>query len=320
MGLNRVSVIVVSYNTRDKLRKCLQAIEPEHELIVVDNMSTDGSPEMVEEEFPRAKLIRNPENRGFGAANNQGAAIASGQLLLYLNSDAYAVEGAIERLAQPFADPSIAAAGGRLLNLDGSLQESTANRLTLWAVFCEQFYLEKIFPGSSMLSPYWNTRKIIGYACPADTEQVMGACLMTRASLEQFDERYFLYCEDTDLCYRLRQHGRIVYVKDASFTHELGSSSSADPVKAVIRYNQGKELYFKIRRGEMASIICMLLDRAGALMRCFYWCLRALTSPYSNSRTLAQGFWKAVWAPSIGPMSSFSDTRSSPVPDRPPSE
>lgn len=267
-----VSVVVVSFNTREKLDRCLRAIEPCHEVIVVDNASHDGSAEMVEADHPHVRLLRNETNRGFGAANNQGIAVASHPLVLLLNSDAYAEPGAIAALARAFEDEGVVAAGGRLLNPDGSLQNSTANALTLWAVFCEQTLLEKALPDHPVLSPYWNTRRLArespGEIAP--TEQVMGACLMMRP-VERFDERYFLYCEDTDLCRRLRRHGRIVHVPSAVFVHDLGSSSGANRWRAVARYNRGKERYFRLHHGRLAAFACFLLDRLGAAIHLLGW-------------------------------------------------
>lgn len=266
MRQSNVSVIVVSFNTKEKLRRCLGCIEPEHETIVVDNASADGSAEMVASEFPHVTLIRNENNRGFGAANNQGLDIATGALVLYLNSDCYASPGAISQLATVFEDPEVVGAGGKLLNPDGSLQESVARELTLGAVFSEQTLLEK----THLTATYWITPKVLARedkTCP----QVMGACLMMRP-VERFDERYFLYCEDTDLCYRLSKHGKIVYEPSAVFTHELGSSShGAGRWRSVARYNRGKELYFSIHHGAFAAFVCWLLDRWGALLRLLIW-------------------------------------------------
>ena len=235
-----ISVIVVSYNTRDSLRACLESLNdaPVTEIIVVDNASRDGSPEMVERDFPQVKLIRNARNRGFGAANNQGLAIMQGELALLLNSDAIAGPGSIEKLALHFEDSDVGAAGGRLQHPDGSLQESACSGLTLWAVFCEQTLLEKFFSRSRILSPYWQSGRIAARGEPAEVEQVMGACLMMRP-VERFDERYFLYCEDTELCIRLRQHGRIIYDPTAPFPHELGASSSDNRGWSVAMYNVG---------------------------------------------------------------------------------
>lgn len=303
-----VSVVVVSFNTREKLRHCLNALPATAETIVVDNASTDGSAEMVREEFPDATLIANAENRGFGAANNQGIAAATRPLVLLLNADAYADPGAVDELAAAFADPSVVAAGGRLLNPDRTLQLSTAGPLTLWAVFCEQTLLEKVFPRHRWLSPYWNTHRLDG---PADVEQVMGACLMMRRGLENFDERFFLYCEDTELCRRLRRHGRIRYVPGAVFVHELGSSSSADRWRSVARYNRGKELYFAIHHGPVASALCLLTNRFGALLRLFGWFVAAVATLGTRPRFRSQTglFWRVLTAPLVGPPSPLRKPR-----------
>ncbi len=294
-----VTVVVVSYNTCDKLRKCLSAIEPEHEIIVVDNASTDGSVEMVRTEFPRVKLIANADNKGFGAANNQGLLESGGELVLLLNSDAYAQPGAISRLAAVFCDTSAIAAGGRLLNPDGTLQLSSANELTLWAVFCEQSLFEKVFPHSRLFSPYWNSWRLDHTTRVA---QVMGACLMM-LPVARFDERYFLYCEDTDLCKRLSKLGQIFYVPHAHFVHDLGSSSASEPWKSVARYNRGKELYFELHHGRMQSVACVVLDRLGAAFRLTLWLLMSIATLglIPRLRRQAAMFARVLCCPIAGP-------------------
>jgi len=254
-----VTVVVVSYNTRDKLRRCLSALKGVR-AVVVDNGSTDGSVEMVAAEFSDITLIPNGANLGFARANNLGAERATTPLVLFLNSDAYADPEAIDRLSNAFDDPSVVAVGGRLRNPDGSLQESVASPLNLKAVFLEQTLLERVFGG------YWRTRSLPRDR-PSEVEQVMGACLMVRHGLESWDERYFLYVEDTDLCLRLRRHGRILYIPDAGFEHELGSSSLAEPWRGIARYNAGKELFFRLHHGIFHSYLCWAFDRVGALLR-----------------------------------------------------
>ena len=256
-----VTVVVVSYNTQGALRRCLTHLRRQDvaKTVVVDNGSEDGSGAMVAAEFPEVDLIEAGENLGFARANNVGASRAETPLVLFLNSDAYADEGAVGRLAATFTE-GVVAAGGRLRNPDGSLQESVAGPLTLGAVLLEQTLLERICGG------YWQTRSL-----PAEgtsrVDQVMGACLMVRAGLEPWDERFFLYCEDSDLCLRLRRHGEILYVPDAGFEHELGASSRREPWRGIARYNAGKELFFRIHHGVLQSSLCLLLDRAGALLR-----------------------------------------------------
>ncbi len=277
-----MSVVVVSYNTIDELRRCLCCIEVDHEVIVVDNGSSDGSPEMVEASFPSVRLIRNTTNEGFGAANNLGVGFATRKWVLFLNSDAYAKPGAIARIAIDAADS--VAAGGRLLNLDGSLQQSVAGPLTLWNVFLEQSMLEKLFP------TYWRTPT--GNHVVA-VYQVMGACLLARRELARFDERFFLYCEDTELCERLRPHGRIVYCPKAEFEHELGLSSKDRRWLAVARYNSGKELYFRIHRGPVSATICRILNRLGSALRLLVWIV-LLVPTLGQTRPQVSLFWRVL--------------------------
>jgi GT2 family glycosyltransferase len=142
------------------------------------------------------------------------------------------------------------------------------------------------------------------------TPQVMGACLMVRAPqgkpIERFDPRYFLYCEDTDLCLRLNRHGIILYVPAARFTHDLGSSSAKDPALGIIRYNRGKELYFRIHHGPIASIVCLVMDRLGALLRLLLWSIAAALALGRNDRKNRQmrSFWRVLTTSRLSPEAS----------------
>lgn len=295
MSVSRVSAIVVSYNTRDLLRRCLESLSEADEVIVVDNDSTDGSADIVQADFPSVKLIRNSRNLGFGAANNQGIAAMTGELAFLLNSDARARPGAVALLRSTlYADPGLVAVGGKLVSPDGTLQNSSANALTLWALFCEQTLLERLFPGSVNLSPYWNTSRLAERTGPQETAQVMGACLMFRP-VERFDERFFMYCEDTELCRRLSRHGKIAYVPEAVFEHELGASTSSRRWLAVARYNRGKELYFLIHHGSAARATAFLMNRFGALLRLLLWTIPAVLTLALWGKARSQvGLWLRV--------------------------
>jgi N-acetylglucosaminyl-diphospho-decaprenol L-rhamnosyltransferase len=287
-----VSVIIVSFNTIDKLRKCLTCLEtePEIEVIVVDNASQDGSVEMVRSEFPNVICLALEENIGFGRANNRGMEIAKHEIILFLNSDAYAHPGAIKTLASAFTCQTTVAAGGKLLNLDGTIQESCTKMLNLWHVFTEQFMIEPLLRMFRL--GYWITWRAQRFRY-ASVPQVMGACLMIRKSADEwFDERFFLYCEDTELCYRLNSHGDIVYVRDAEFTHELGASSTKDRWKSVSRYNAGKELFFQIHFGRFASLLCWILNRLGTILRILVSLTLAPFRP--NHRQKLATFWKVL--------------------------
>lgn len=294
-----VSVVIVNYNTRDALARCLDSLSADLEVIVVDNASSDGSAEFVRKR-QGVKLIQNLNNLGFGRANNLGIRAATRPLVLLLNSDAWATPDAIATLASVFQDEGVVAAGGMLLNPDGSLQESCGNPLTLWAVFCEQTGLEKLFPSSEVLSPYWMTRRLLapGGTGPRPVAQIMGACLMMRPK-EIFDERFFLYCEDTELCLRLHRYGRILYVPKARFYHELGVSGSSARWRSVAMYNVGKELYFRIHHGRFAAALCQILDRFGALWRALAASVLALCTlgVVKGFRVKSSTFWRVLFAP-----------------------
>jgi N-acetylglucosaminyl-diphospho-decaprenol L-rhamnosyltransferase len=297
-----VSVIIVSYNTRELLRECIESILCEQgdglgvEVIVVDNASADGSAAMVAERFPQVRLIANPDNRGFGAACNQGLEVARGRYALILNADIRAQPGALQRLVGFMdAHPDAAICGGQLRYPDGHIQPSCARDLTLWWVFCEQSMLAKLFPRTRLFGGYWRTHW--DFSATIETEQVMGACMMLRRPLPRFDEDYFLYCEDTDLCYRVRQAGgRIYYVHDAVFVHHLGASGEPQRAQMVIYYNCGKERYFRKFHSAWQARVCRWLNRGGALLRVLLGLGGVVLTlgRHAGFRRYAATFWQ-VW-------------------------
>ena len=297
-----VSVIIVSYNTRELLRECIESILCEQgdglavEVIVVDNASADGSAAMVAEQFPQVRLIANPDNRGFGAACNQGLEIAQGRYALILNADIRAQPGALQRLvAFMDAHPDAAVCGGQLRYPDGRIQPSCARDLTLWWVFCEQSMLAKLFPRTRLFGGYWRTHW--DFSATIETEQVMGACMMLRRPFPRFDEDYFLYCEDTDLCYRVRQAGgKIYYVHDAVFVHYLGASGGPQRAQMVIYYNRGKERYFRKFHGAWQARVCRWLNKGGALLRVLLGLVGVVLTlgRHAGFRRYAATFWQ-VW-------------------------
>ncbi len=262
-----MAVIVASFNTRELLRQCLASVTDAGEVWVVDNASEDGSAEMVQLEFPNVKLVRNATNRGFGAANNMALEVTQKPLILLLNSDARLAPSQLAAMVQHFGDSGVIALGPQLIFPDGQLQNSCASELTLWRLVCEQFYLEKLFSFSRIFNGYWLNRWL-----PTDqvskVDQVMGACLMMRRALT-FDERYFLYCEDTDLCQRLRPLGKILFDPTIRVVHELGASSKETRWKSVAQYNLGKCTYFALHHGEAAHWLCYIVQCIGAALRMF---------------------------------------------------
>lgn len=271
-----VTVIIVSYNCKHLLRECLQSLPPDLPVIVVDNASKDDTVEMIQKEFPKVIPIKNDKNYGFGVANNQGLLMTKTDYALLLNPDTISQHDSITKLTEFMNDnPSAVACGGQLVFPNGEVQESASNRLNLWVVFCEQTYLERLFPQLHLFSPYWISKKILAKNDnPTPVAQIMGACMMLRkinSKWPQFDERYFLYCEDTDLCFRISKYGSIWYVPAATFVHHLGQSSVHNRWQAISYYNRGKELYFFIHHGKIPGIACFMMNRLGALLRFLFW-------------------------------------------------
>ena len=225
-----LSIIIVNGNTRQLLADCLRSIyATQHnlscEIFVVDNASTDDSADMVALQFPRVKLIENQENVGFARANNQAIRLSQGRYILLLNSDTIVQPAALVTLVDFMRHhPPVGAIGPRLLNADGTLQPSCYPMLTPGREFWRLLFLENLAPRATYNMSQWDNDT------PRQVEVIKGACLLLRrTTLEQvgmLDERYFMYSEEMDLCYRLLSAGwNLYWVPQAQVTH-LGEASS----------------------------------------------------------------------------------------------
>jgi GT2 family glycosyltransferase len=221
-----VSVIVVTYNARPWIERCLESVRG-RELIVVDNGSTDGTPELVRELFPEARLIEQ-ENRGLGAGWNEGMRVARGEWLFFLNADAWVVGEGVAALVDVLErNPDAAVAGPRLLNPDGSLQRSLRGFPTPWRLATEYFFLRKLGPRTRLLNAFYGAGSPHDHECEA--EFLMGAALLVRPqavdAVGRLDERFFLFSEEVDWCYRFRQAGwRVLFTPAAEVVHVGGAS------------------------------------------------------------------------------------------------
>ncbi len=231
--MTKLSIIIVSWNVRELLRKCLTSIfyqtKIPFEVIVVDNASHDGSAEMVAKEFPRVRLIRNTKNIGFGKANNQGVKLARGEYVIFLNDDTEIKSSALDKMvAYLAAHPDVGVVGARLLNPDGSLQRGTARQFPDFKVLATMLLGWHSF----LLHKKWLRRHyLLDETFSRDTavDQVMGASLMTRQDLLDrlggFDEEFWIWFEEMDLCQRYKEAGyKIQVVSQAAIIHHQGKS------------------------------------------------------------------------------------------------
>ena len=222
-----VTAVTVALNGLPWIEQCLDSLRGV-EAIVVDHGSTDGTLELVRSRFADARVIEQ-ENKGYGAGLNAGMRVASGRYYLIINSDAWVVGDAIERLVA-FADehPDAAVVSPRLSNPDGTLQRSVRGFPTLWRLATEYLFLRKLAPRSRALNAFYGDG--FDHDEVRETEFLMGACLLVRREAADtvglFDEDFFMFSEETDWCYRFRQAGwKVLFTPEAEFVHVGGATT-----------------------------------------------------------------------------------------------
>lgn len=240
-----VSIILVSYNTKDLTRNCLKSVYEQtrgvnFEIFVVDNNSHDGSQEMIEKEFPQVKLIRNSENKGFGAANNIAIKQSNAKYILCLNTDTILLNNAVKiffDFMEKTENQNVGVCGGQLFNQKQSPTYSVGNYPSLSRVFFTFLGLKYIFPQKYRddIAP----AKIVHFKKPTSVEYVTGADIFFRKSVLNtvgiFDENIFMYGEESDICFRIKKSGfDIIFLPEAKIIHlEGGSSASLAKAKIV---------------------------------------------------------------------------------------
>jgi len=272
-----VSVVIVSLNTRSVLRECLDSVRRETgslrvQIIVVDNGSTDGSPEMIAEEYPEVLLVRSECNLGFAGANNLGFRSAQGRYVVLLNSDAFLSPGALE-LSVRHMDENLNAGlgGGQLVGRDGSWQPSARKFPSLLDDLIVRSGLAARFPRSRFFGRF--DRTWASPLEPAEVDWVPGAYSIVRSealnAVGRFDTRFFLYCEEVDLCKRLKEVGySIWYWPDIRITHIGGESSrqmrsldmSSVGSQLTLWRMRSTLLYYRKHGGAVVAALEMLLE------------------------------------------------------------
>jgi len=271
-----LALIVVNWKVRELLRGCLASalaqtrLGPlELEIIVVDNDSGDGSVQMLAAEFPAVRVIANRRNAGFGAANNQAFAASRAPFVALLNPDAVVLDGALDRMLEQIkASPALAVLGCRLLNADGSLQKWTGGAFpTLWTLARHYLFLDRLLPGR-LRAPLYLDRDV---ARDIEVDWVSGACMMLRREAlgeRIFDEAYFMYGEDMDLCHRLRRAGwRVVYTPRASIVHFQGASMQQQRGDLLLSSLKGPRQFYRATRGARLLWLFDALTLAGFALR-----------------------------------------------------
>jgi hypothetical protein len=269
-----LSIIIVSYNTKKLLKACLLSLHQfedlnSMEIIVVDNASTDGSPEMIKKSFPLVKLITNQQNLGFSKANNQGSKVASGQYLVLLNSDTLLTSPALSQLLALTAQAKVDIATCRLLNPDDSIQPQggalpTFSNLFAWMLFIDDLpFLNQFIARYQQRDPnYFLSDHSMGW--------VGGTVMMIKSKiyhqLQGLDEHIFMYGEDVEFCYRAHQQGLSTQYFSQPHIIHLGQKSGSEG-NAIVGEFTGLIYLFTKHRRLFSTIILRLLLILGALLR-----------------------------------------------------
>ncbi len=249
----KLTIIIVNYNVKEFLEQSIISIKKsckdiDYELFVVDNASSDGSVELIKRKFPGIKLIANTENKGFAAANNQAMRQAQGEYILLINPDTIVQEDTVPVVLNFFKDhPGCGMVGCKILNPDGSLQLPCRRSFpTPWVAFTKITGLSKLFPRTRFFGRYNLT-----YLDPDETyevEAISGSFMFFRRQvidrMGYLDESFFMYGEDLDWCFRIREAGwKIFYLPETKIIHFKGESSKKSQIDLILQFYRAMKLF-----------------------------------------------------------------------------
>jgi N-acetylglucosaminyl-diphospho-decaprenol L-rhamnosyltransferase len=271
------SIIIVNWNTGSLLTDCILSVKAsfqendstEAEILVIDNASTDQSLIQARTTFSDIQVIESSSNLGFGSANNLAARQARGEFLLFLNPDTLMKPGAIQLLKDHLeSSPQVGAVGPKLLNPDGSVQLSIFRTPTLTREAWRLFHLDRIFPYNAY--PAW----LLSSTEPQEVDILQGTCLLVRRdvffSIGQFDERFFMYSEEVDLCVRIRSAGwSIQWLPQALVIHLGGQSTKLVADQMFLMLYRNKVEFFRKHYGQPDTALYKMLLYLVSLSRYF---------------------------------------------------
>ena len=279
-SLKDISVIIINWNTRELLRSCLNSVQTDSqmmaEIIVVDNGSADGSQEMIREEYPEVVLIENKKNLGFARANNVGIKRMSRKYACLVNSDVVILQGCMAALVHYMNEnKEVGVVGPKVLWPNMTVQDSCRKYPTLWNNLCESMRLNMLFPKSDIFSSehmmYFEHDRLM------EVDGIVGCFMMIRKDVLDrvglFDEQYFIYSEEIDLCKRIKEHGwRIIFNPEGEIIHYGRGSSSKEPLAFALEQQKSKIQYWKKHYSKLSVCVykTLLISRHMFRLICGY--------------------------------------------------
>ena len=288
-----LSIIIVSYNTKELTLDCLHSIYDKSkdislEIIVVDNASSDGTVDAIKKQFPLVTLLISPENLGFAAANNNGFLHATGKFFLLLNSDTLLIGNVLKDSIDFISkNPELGVLGCRAMLLNGKQQITIFRDLSLSNLFINIFVPSSVQRRSKLLGK----SRYVGIDLNKSHEvDVVAGCFMLvrREVIDQvgaLDADFFFYGEEAEWCYRIRKHGwKVMYFPGAKILHYGGGSTTNISSKKAILMAQGQLLYLKKTKGEMVAYMGNLLMIARDIPRVLLWNLLRFIPNFNDKK------------------------------------
>jgi GT2 family glycosyltransferase len=271
-----LSIVIVTWNCKKYLRECLDSIEKcrkqdDVEIIIVDNASRDGTPEMVRESYPEVLLIESKENLGFPRGNNVGIRRSSGQYLCLINPDVKVLEGCIDKMLLFMQDnPRVGLIGPRMLDAESRPQRSYMGAPTLWNLLCRALALDTLFPKSKLFSGFLMHYFDLSQTAPV--EILNGWFWMTKkeavGQVGLMDESLFMYADDLDWSKRFRDAGwNVVYYADAEAIHYGGGTTARAPVRFAVEMQRANFQYWQKNYGRLSQFVYRTIIALHQLVR-----------------------------------------------------
>lgn len=274
----KLSIVIVNYNVRNLLKKCLESVfkyekDIEFEVIVADNNSKDHSQKMLKRDFPQVKLIENKRNLGFSKGCNQGIKESQGRYILLLNPDTELTPGGFKKMID-FMDtrPEVGICGPKMTDQEGNLHLSCRSFPSyLTAISSSQSILNRIFPENFLSQKY--LLRNLDHSQIQEVDWVSGSCLLAkREMLEKIgllDERFYLYVEDVDLCYRAKKSGfSVFYFPAVVVIHHIGKSTEKKKINMLVEHH--RSMYYFYRKHHNPNVFLRGIVFLSIWMRLFF--------------------------------------------------
>jgi len=262
--MSELSILIVTWNSRATIRDCLNSIQNtcqklDYEVLVWDNVSSDDTAKIIQTEFPKVLFFKSEQNLGFAGGNNRLLVKANSEFILFLNPDTVIIDNSVTKMLEYLkSNPSVVALGPKLLYSDSTFQLSYAKFPNLASEFITKIYQRSANQRRSLVLKFLENDS----AGTKEVDWVSGACMLTKRGVinevGKFDENFFLYFEDADLCYRMKSKGEIIYFPESQVVHVVGSSTKSQSFQTEYHYRKSQLYYYRLHNNRISNFLLKL--------------------------------------------------------------